>query len=86
MSSRHEWVDLGTEAELQTFTHVAVTPTSFSDHEPYTVGIGKLRNGLKILAWVESPPEKLQVGDRVRLEARKAPDGAPYYVFVPQKG
>jgi hypothetical protein len=85
MSPRHEWVDLGTDAELQTFTRVAVMPTSFSDREPYIVGIGKLENGLKVLAWVESPPEKLRVGDRLTLEARKAPDGAPYYVFVPKK-
>ena len=86
MSSRHEWVDLGTDAELQTFTRVAMMPTSFSDHEPYTVGIGKLENGLKVLAWVESPAEKLRVGNRVTLEARKASDGTPYYVFVPRKG
>jgi uncharacterized OB-fold protein len=86
MSSRHEWVDMETDAELQTFTRVVVMPTSFSGHEPYTVGIGKLKNGLKVLAWVESPPENLQVGDRLTLEARKAPNGAPYYVFVTRKG
>ena len=83
MSSSHEWVELGTEAQLETFTSVSVTPASFADRGPYTVGIGRLRNGLKVLAWVESPLEKLKVGDEIRLEARKSADGAPYYVFVP---
>ncbi len=85
MSSSHEWVDLGTSAELETFTYVMITPTSFVDHDPYTVGIGRLANGLKVLAWVESAPEKLKVGDKLKLEARKADDGSPYYVFVPQR-
>ena len=86
MSSRHEWVDLGTEAELETFTHVAATPTSFSNSGTYTVAIGRLQNGLKVLAWVESPPEKLRAGERLKLEARKSPEGAPYYVFVLREG
>ena len=82
MSSNHEWVDLETDAELETFTRILVTPTSFVDYEPYSVGIGRLSNGLKILAWIESPPEKLKVGDRLRLEARMSADGNPYYVFM----
>ena len=84
MSSSHEWVELGTDAQLETYTFVLVTPTSFVDHEPYTVGIGRLDSGVKVLAWVESPPEKLKVGDQLKLEARKAEDGSPYYVFVPK--
>jgi uncharacterized OB-fold protein len=86
MSPNHGWLELGTDAELVTFTYVVVTPTSFVDHEPYTVGIGRLDNGVKVLAWVESPPEKLNVGDKLKLEARKAEDGSPYYVFVPRRG
>ena len=84
MSTNHEWVELGRDAELETFTYVMITPTSFVDHEPYTVGIGRLENGIKILAWIESPPERLKVGDKLRLEARKSADGAPYYVFLPR--
>ena len=84
MSSNHEWVDLGTDAELETFTYVMITPTSFVENDPYTVGIGRLANGLKVLAWVEASPENLKVGDKLRLEARKAQSGAAYYVFVPR--
>src|SRR5438034_10864869 len=69
MSANPEWIELGTSAELETFTYVMIAPTSFVDHDPYTVGIGRLENGIKILAWVESPPEKLKIGDKLRLEA-----------------
>ena len=63
-----------------------IAPTSFVDHDPYTVGIGRLENGIKILAWVESPPEKLKIGDKLRLEVRKSMDSPSYnyYVFVPE--
>ena len=84
MSANSKWVDLGTEAELVTFTHVQVTPTSFVDYDPYYVGIGKLGQGLKVLAWIEgASPEKLAPGAKLKLEARSGSDGLPYYVFVP---
>jgi uncharacterized OB-fold protein len=83
MSGDAEWVDMGTDAELLTFTYVIVTPTSFVESDPYVVAIGRLNEGLKILAWVEgSSVEKLKPGMRLRLQARKTTEGAPYYVFV----
>jgi uncharacterized OB-fold protein len=83
MSGNSEWVDLGTEAELLTFTYVQITPTSFVDHDPYLVGIGRLKGGLNVLAWVEGEdPRKLEPGAPLRIEFRKGTDGSPYYVFV----
>jgi uncharacterized OB-fold protein len=83
MSGNAEWVELGTEAELLTFTHVQITPTSFVDHDPYMVAIGRLNGGVNILAWVEGgDPMKLKPGDRLRIEGRKDAEGSPYYVFV----
>jgi uncharacterized OB-fold protein len=83
MSGNAEWVELGTEAELLTFTHVQITPTSFVDHDPYLVAIGRLKGGVNILAWVEGgDPMKLKPGDRLRIEGRKDAEGSPYYVFV----
>jgi hypothetical protein len=74
---------MGTDAELITFTYVMVTPTSFVENDPYIVAIGRLKDGLKILAWVEgSSVEELKPGMRLRLEARKTAEGSPYYVFV----
>ncbi len=83
MGANPTWVELGKEAELLTFTLVQVTPTSFVQHDPYVVAIGKLKEGINVLAWLEgSDPAKLKPGDRLRLETRNDPEGGPYYVFV----
>lgn len=83
MGNNPVWVELGKDAELLTFTYVQITPTSFVDHDPYVVAIGRLKEGINVLAWLEGgDPAKLKPGDRVRLETRKDPEGAPYYVFV----
>ena len=84
MSGEHEWVDLGAEAELLTFTLVQITPTSFVDHDPYVVAIGRLKQGLNVLAWLEGMDhEKLKPGRKLRIEFRRDPGAGPYYVFVP---
>lgn len=83
MSNDFEWVDLGTEAELVTYTYVQVTPTSFVANDPYLVAIGRLKEGIKVLAWVEgSKLDDLKPGMRLKLQARRSPEGSPYYVFV----
>ena len=83
MSPRSGWVELGTDAELLTFTHVLVTPTSFVDLDPYVVAIGRLKEGLNVLAWVEgADPTKLKPGARLKIETRKDAEGGHYYVFV----
>ena len=83
MGANTTWVELGTEADLLTFTYVLVTPTSFVDHDPYVVAIGKLKEGVNVLAWVEgADPAKLRPGAKLRIEIRKDPSGAAYYVFV----
>jgi uncharacterized OB-fold protein len=88
MSSDHHWVELGNRAELLTFTYVQLMPTSFVDYDPYVVAVGRLDEGLNILAWLEgvADPITLKPGARLRLETRKGPDGTPYYVFVSQPG
>ena len=71
MSANSKWVQLGTDAELLTFTFVQITPTSFVDHDPYVVAIGRLKEGLNVLAWVEgADPTKLKPGDKLRIESR----------------
>jgi uncharacterized protein len=83
MSANSKWVDLGTEAELLTYTYVQITPTSFVDHDPYVVAIGRLKEGVNVLAWVEGADyTKLKPGARLRIETRKDAEGGPYYVFV----
>jgi uncharacterized OB-fold protein len=84
MRSSPTWVEVGRDAELLTFTYVQITPTSFVDHDPYLVAIGRLREGVNVLAWLEEggDPKTLKPGIPLKIETRKSPDGAPYYVFV----
>lgn len=84
MSGELEWVDLGTEAKLVTYTYVQITPASFLSSDPYIIAIGELSNGLKVLAWLEGLPiQQAKPGMNLRLEARESQEGNPYYVFVP---
>jgi uncharacterized protein len=84
MSSDLTWVDLGREAKLVTFTYVQITPASFADKDPYIIAIGELKDGLKVLAWLEGVlPENAKPGMGMKIEARSGGEGNPYYVFVP---
>lgn len=77
-----EWVALGNEAELETFTQIFVPPATFVQHDPYVVAVGRLRNGVKVLAWLSgAAPERLQVGAQMRLVPRTTAEGVPYYEF-----
>ena len=83
MSGESQWVDLGREAALVTFTHVRITPASFAEGGPYTIAIGEFAGGVKVLAWLEGvKPEDAKPGITLRVEPRTSPEGNPYYVFV----
>ena len=84
MGSDSSWVDLGREATLVTYTRVQIAPASFAGTDPYMIAIGELKDGLKVLAWLQGvEPAKARPGMRIRLEARTSDEGNPYYVFVP---
>jgi hypothetical protein len=84
LSSEVEWVELSGEAEIETFTHVVVRPTSFQQHKPYTAAIGKLKEGVKVLAWLSGfKMSEVRVGMKARLVARATTEGEPTYLFVP---
>jgi uncharacterized OB-fold protein len=83
LNSKFEWVDLGRDATLVTFTHVQITPASFADNDSYTIAIGELRWGLKALAWLEGVKfQDAKPGMKLRVEPRMSREGNPYYVFV----
>ncbi|MBI3860020.1 MAG: Zn-ribbon domain-containing OB-fold protein [Thaumarchaeota archaeon] len=83
MKGEFEWVDLGRDAKLLTFTYVQVTPASFVENDPYIIAIGELAKGLKVLAWLEGiGPEDAKLGMAMRIEFRASKEGNPYYVFV----
>jgi uncharacterized OB-fold protein len=84
MSNEFEWIDLGREATLLTYTHVQITPASFVDSDPYLIAIAEFPVGVKVLAWLEGlAREAAKPGMRLRVESRGIDEGNPYYVFVP---
>ncbi len=83
MSGESQWVDVGRDATLVTFTQVRMAPASFAGNEAYIIAIGELAAGLKVLAWLEGvKPEDARLGMKLRVEPRASAEGNPYYVFV----
>jgi uncharacterized OB-fold protein len=84
LASTTEWVELSGDAEIETFTHVVIRPLTFQQHKPYTVAIGRLREGVKVLAWLSGfKMSEIKVGMKARLEATTTGDGESSYAFVP---
>ena len=84
LSTELEWIELGNEAEVETFTHVVIRPTTFQQNKPYTVAIGNLKEGVKVLAWLTGfKLSEIKVGMKVKLVAKISPEGNPTYEFVP---
>jgi hypothetical protein len=84
LASCLEWVELSNLAEIETFTHVVIRPTSFQQNKPYTVAIGRLKEGVKVLAWLTGfKLSEIKVGMKVKLVAKISPEGNPTYEFVP---
>jgi uncharacterized OB-fold protein len=82
-----EWVELSKEAEIETFTHVVIRPTTFQQNKPYTVAIGKLKEGIKVLAWLTGfKLSEIKVGMKVNLAAKVTAEGSLTYEFTPLTG
>jgi uncharacterized OB-fold protein len=86
LASEIEWVELSQEAEIETFTRVVIRPHSFQQYKPYTVAIGKLKEDVKVLAWLTGfKLSEIKVGMKVRLVAKFTLEGNAIYEFVPQQ-
>ena len=84
LSSQVAWVELNGEAEIETFTHVVIRPTSFLQHRPYTIAVGRMKEGVKVLAWMTGfKLSEMKVGMKVKLVPKVADDGTPTYEFTP---
>lgn len=78
-----EWVELSNEATIETFTHVVVRPTTFQPEKPYTVAIGRLKEGVRVLAWLTGfKLSEVKVGMKAKLVAKITPEGNPTYEFT----
>jgi uncharacterized OB-fold protein len=83
LSSEIEWVELSNEAEIETFTHVVVRPISFQQNKPYTVAIGRLKEDVKVLAWLTGfKLSEIKIGLKVKLIGKATAEGKPTYEFV----
>jgi uncharacterized protein len=83
MGNGFTWMEIPGEATLVTFTQVQMVPASFAGQDPYVIAIGEFSEGLKVLAWLEGvQPRDAKPGMKLRIEARTADGGNPYYVFV----
>jgi len=82
LSSDMEWVELSNEATIEAFTHVVVRPLTFQDEKSYTVAIGRLKEGVRVLAWLVGfrLPE-IKVGMQAKPTVIEK-DGNPIYVFT----
>lgn len=84
MKNDLEWIEPSNEAEVETFTHVVIRPTPFQQNKPYTVAIGKLKEDVKVLAWLSGfKLSEIKVGMKVKLIAKASMEGNPTYEFVP---
>lgn len=82
LHSGAEWVEIQGEGEIETFTHIIIRPASFAGHETYTVAVAKMREGVKVLAWLTGTKlSDVKVGARVKLSATETEEG-PSYAFT----
>jgi uncharacterized OB-fold protein len=83
-SSKMEWVKLDGSGQVEAFTHVIARPASFQQHDPYTIVICRLVDGVKILAWLkDAEMTGVNVGMEVKLAAGLNIEGEPTYWFEP---
>jgi len=67
-----EPVVLPREAKLLSYTVQHVAPSEFADETPYVVGIIGFENGVSATAQIaDCDPEKLKIGQKLRIEFRK---------------
>jgi uncharacterized OB-fold protein len=78
-----DWVELSSDAEIETFTHVVIRPTTFQQYKPYTVAIGRLKEGVKVLAWLTGfKLSEVKVGMKAKLVAKVTAEGNVTYEFT----
>ena len=78
-----DWVELSSDAEIETFTHVVIRPTTFQQYKPYTVAIGRLKEGVKVLAWLTGfKLSEVKVGMKAKLVAKVTAEGNATYEFA----
>ena len=80
-----EYFPLSTDAVLTAFTLIEVKPYSFSRYDNYAVAVGRLPEGLNVVAWLTGCEfGDMKVGMKLKLRvAKREVDGVYAYSFVP---
>ena len=83
-ASEVEWIELDGEGEVVTFTQVFVKPASFSEEPSYIVAIARLKEDVKVLAWLTGVKrEDVKAGMKVKLVAKTFSNKKVAYEFIP---
>jgi hypothetical protein len=85
LGSDMDWMPLSGEGELLTCTMIFVKPSTYAGYKDYIVGIAKMKEGVKVLAWLKiDDPKKIRPRMKVHLTvAKREPEGFLTYEFVP---
>jgi len=85
LTSNMEWIPLSGEGELVTCTMICVKPSTYTHYRDYIVGIAKMKEGVKVLAWLKiDDPKKIKPKMKVKLTTTvREPEGFITYEFVP---
>jgi uncharacterized OB-fold protein len=86
LTSDVNWIPLDPEGELLTYTVIYVKPPSFAHYKDYVVGVAQLKEGIRVLAWVNiDDPKKIKPNMKVYLTTtRREPEGYITYELVPK--
>ena len=61
-----------------------IRPKSFQQEKPYTIAIGRLKGGIKVLAWLlDAKVSEVRVGMKIKLVVKPNIEGEPIYMFIP---
>ncbi len=58
MSDDFEWIEYSGEGTLQSYSKIESAPKGFEDMAPYIIGVVDLKEGGRLLSWIEGIPEK----------------------------
>jgi uncharacterized protein len=85
LESSMDWIPLSGEGELLTCTVIFVKPSTYTHYKDYVVGIAKMNEGVRVLAWLKiDDPTKIKPKMKVRLTTvKREPEGFITYEFIP---
>jgi hypothetical protein len=85
LESDMDWIPLSGEGELLTCTMIFVKPSTYAHYKDYIVGIAQMKEGIKVLAWLNvDDPKKIKPKMKVQLKTvKREPEGFITYEFSP---